>query len=106
REWASKATVRSPLSPQAWNTLGIAHYRLGEYESAIAALERAMKLRPSEHASDQFFLAMAYWRNHDERQARQWYEKAVTWMDKNGLQDPELLRYRAEAAEVLGVRER
>jgi tetratricopeptide (TPR) repeat protein len=106
REWASKATVRSPLSALVWNTLGIAHYRLGENESAIAALEKAMALRSCEHAADAFFLAMAYWRHHDEPQARRWYEKAITWMDTNRLQDPELLRYRAEAAEVLGVRDR
>jgi serine/threonine protein kinase len=106
REWASKATVRSPLSPQAWNTLGIAHYRLGEYALAIPALERAISLRSGEHVADQFFVAMAYWRHQDERQARRWYEKAITWMDRNRLQDAELVRYRDEASELLGLKGR
>jgi len=34
--------------------------------------------------------------------ARRWYDKAVTWMDKNKTQAEALRRYRAEAEKLLG----
>jgi serine/threonine protein kinase len=105
REWAGNAAERHPASAEAWNALGIAHYRLSDYPSAIAALKKAASLRSDEHAADEFFLAMAYRQVGDERQAREWYGKAVAWMERNRLQDQELLRYRAEAADVLGIRD-
>ena len=37
-----------------------------------------------------------------EPQYRSWYERAVQWMEKNKPQDEELLRFRAEAAKLLG----
>jgi serine/threonine protein kinase/tetratricopeptide (TPR) repeat protein len=103
REWAGKAAERHPAYVEAWNTLGITHYRLGDYPSAIAALKKAASLRSDEHAADEFFLAMAYRQVGDERQAHEWYGKAVAWMEKNRLQDQELLRYRAEVAALMGA---
>ena len=38
-------------------------------------------------------------------QARTWYNKAIAWMDKNRPKDEELLRFRAEAAALLGLAE-
>ena len=35
-----------------------------------------------------------------------WYEKAVQWMDKNKPDDEELKQFRAEAAELLGMKEK
>jgi hypothetical protein len=47
---------------------------------------------------------MAYWQSGQRNEARTWYDKAIGWMDKNRPTDPELLRFRAEAAELLGIR--
>lgn len=46
---------------------------------------------------------MAYWQigRHDE--ARMWYDKATEWMDQNQPDNEELLRFRAEAAQLLGI---
>ena len=51
---------------------------------------------------DWFFLAMSHWQLGDKKQARQWYDQAVAWMDKHMPQNEELIRFHAEAAEVLG----
>jgi serine/threonine protein kinase len=102
-QWASKSNERSPRAAEDWATLGIAHYRLGEYAPAIAALEKAIALRGYEHAADQFFLAMACWGHRDERQAQEWYRRAMAWIDKNQVKAPELLRYRDEASALLHV---
>jgi hypothetical protein len=43
------------------------------------------------------------WQSGDKEQARKWHGRAVEWMDKNKVEDQELLGFRAEAAELLGV---
>ena len=52
---------------------------------------------------DWFFLAMAHWKLGNQEEARRWYDKAVEWTDEHGPGDEELRRFRAEAAELLGV---
>jgi len=98
----AKEAVR--LMPDAhWNTLGAAHYRAGDHQAAVAALEQSMKVRNGGDSFDWFFLAMAHRRLGHGDDAREWYDKAVTWMDKNQPTNEELRRFQAEAAEVLAV---
>jgi len=49
---------------------------------------------------------MAHWRLGDKAQARSWYDKAVPWMEKNQPKNAELIRFRTEAAALLGVNEK
>jgi hypothetical protein len=42
----------------------------------------------------------------DKTEARKWYDQAVEWMEKNEPRHEQLRRYRAEAAELLGVKEK
>ncbi len=100
---AKKAIEISPQAGSFWNTLGIAHYRAGEWNAAIAALEKSMKLAKGGDSADWFFLAMANWQLRQKQQARKWYDQAVQWMDKNKPKDEELGRFRSEAAELLGL---
>ena len=86
-----------------WNTLGVAHYRASDWKSAIAALEKSIKLRQGGDSFDWFFLAMAHWKLGEKEEARKWYDRAVTWMDKNSPNDEELRRFREEAAKLLKV---
>lgn len=60
-----------------------------------------MSLRDGGDSMDWFFLAMAEWQLSNKDAARQWYEKAVDWLEKNSPNDGELMRFRAEAAERL-----
>jgi len=53
-------------------------------------------------AFDWFFLAMAKHRL-GHKDAREWYDEAVAWMEKDKPDDKELKRFRAEAEEVLGI---
>jgi serine/threonine protein kinase/Tfp pilus assembly protein PilF len=104
-ELAQKAVKISRWSGGHWNTLGVAHYRAGDWKAAVTALEKSVAFRKGGDSFDWFFLAMAHWRLGEKKQARQWYDKAVPWMDKNKPQDEELCRFRAEAAELLGVKD-
>jgi len=87
------------------NTLGVAHCRAGNWDKAIETLNRSSELRNGGDSFDWFFLAMAHWQLAHKDEARQWYGKAVDWMEKNKPDDEALCRFRAEAAELLGVTE-
>jgi tetratricopeptide (TPR) repeat protein len=102
---AKKAVELAPKEGDYWNTLGAAHYRAENFKEAVAALEKSMELREGGDSFDWFFLAMAYWHLGEKEKASSWYEKAVDWMDKNDPKNEELLRFRAEAAELLGTKE-
>jgi tetratricopeptide (TPR) repeat protein len=102
---AKKAVELAPKEANYWNTLGAAHYRAGNWKEAVAALEKSMKLGNGGHSLDWFFLAMAHWQQREKEKARSWFDQAVQWMDKNQPNNEELRRFRAEAAELLGIKE-
>jgi serine/threonine protein kinase len=103
------ATKALELDPHSWrvrNTLGMAHYRAGDNRAAVVTLEESIKLHEGGNSFDWFFLALAHWRLGDREQAHDWYAKAVAWMDEHKPEDGELKCFRAEAAELLGVKDR
>jgi tetratricopeptide (TPR) repeat protein len=106
-ELAKKAIELAPKSGTRWNTVGVAHYRAGNWQAAVSALEKSIALSKGHHyCIDAFFLAMAYWQQGRKDEARNCYGKAVEWMQKNKPQDEELLRFRAEAQQLLGIGEK
>ncbi len=104
-ELAKKAVELMPISGECLNTLGIAQYRSGRWKTAIEVLEKANKLSDKIFSFSGFFLAMAHWQLDEKLEARTWYDQSVDWMAKNMPNDPDLLRFREEAAELLGVTE-
>jgi hypothetical protein len=57
-------------------------------------------------AAQWFFLAMAYWKLGEKDKARAWYDRAAAWMDKHHPNSGDLRRFRAEAAQVLELKEK
>ena len=98
---AQKAADVQSQSPDYKNTLGVAHYRNGNYRAAITELESAVNLRWGGNTVDWLFLAMAHWRLGDRDKARTWFDRAVKWMDKYNPPDDELRRFRTEAEALL-----
>src|SRR5262249_49793945 len=74
---AQKAVDLIPQFASHWRTLGAAHYRAGNPESALAALKKSMELRKGGDSFDWFFLAMAHGRLGNKEDARKWYDRAV-----------------------------
>jgi tetratricopeptide (TPR) repeat protein len=99
---ARQAVKASPADPGYLNTLGVACYYAGDWQGAVEGLNNAVQLRKGGTGCDWLFLAMAHWRLGHKDEARRWYEKAETGMDKNRAQDEELRRFHAEAAALLG----
>ena len=60
----------------------------------------------ADFSSNGFFLAMAHWRRGEKAQARKWYSPSLIWMEKHAPKNEELLRFRAEAASLLGLPEK
>jgi len=107
-EMAKKAIELAPLQGGHWNTLGVAQYRAGQWRAAIEALTKSMELRAGGDSFDSFFLAMAYWQLGNKDEAGTWYDRGVTWIEKNRAlldndqqHDAELKRFRTEAEELL-----
>jgi len=101
---AKKATELAPTLWMTWNTLGEASYRAGQWKEAIAALEMGLPLHNGGDSEDFFFLAMAHERAGNKVEARKRYQQGVDWMDKHAPKNADLLRFRAEAASLLGVK--
>jgi serine/threonine protein kinase len=102
-ELAKKALEVEPDSSRLWITLGVAHYRQGEWKAAASALETGLRQNRPETGRGTFYLAMTYALRGDGERASRFYEQAVKWMDKNQPRNPDLVRMRAEAGEVLKV---
>jgi tetratricopeptide (TPR) repeat protein len=95
-ELAREAVGLTPKVAEQWSTLGVAHYRAGNWTESVGALQKSMDLGMRGDGLGGFFLAMAHWRLGNKGQARTWYDRALAWVE--GSQPP-----RAEAAQLLGV---
>jgi len=100
-ELAQKAAEKGPQAWYCWRALGQAQYRLGDWKASIAALDKSMEFYSGGNSGDWFFLAMAHWQLGNQPHARQWFDKALKWMDKYQPKNEELLRFRAEADALL-----
>jgi serine/threonine protein kinase/tetratricopeptide (TPR) repeat protein len=99
----SQAIELAPKVPDYSNTLGVAHYRAGDWRQAIETLNKAMALGTAGNSFDSFFLAMAYWQIGEKDMARQAFAQGVQWMEENQPTNDELRRIRAETAELLMI---
>jgi uncharacterized protein HemY len=112
-ELASAAVTGMPGEGNFRNTPGAACYRAGDWKAAVAAFDESMKLRDGGDAFDWFFLAMTHRKMSDPTEARDWYDRAVKWvennapaLEKNPEQAEELHRFRSEEEEVLGLQKK
>jgi len=100
---AHRAVAAAPQNGNFWNTLGVAQCQAHDFHGALASLDRSMELRAGGDPDDWFALAMAYWQLGEKQKAHEWYEKAAEWTDKNKPHIEQIRRFRAEAAQLLGI---
>jgi serine/threonine protein kinase/Flp pilus assembly protein TadD len=110
-ELAKKAVQLAPQKGMPWNTLGVAHYRTGDWKAAVAALDKSVELGQGGDAFDHLFLAMAHRKLGNHAEAGKWYDRAVAWLAKNKAAlarnkalAEELQRIQSEAEEVLELK--
>jgi serine/threonine protein kinase/tetratricopeptide (TPR) repeat protein len=104
----AEANVRDyPKDGQLRTTLGIAQYRARNFKDAAASLAKAAELDGDRRIAPRgFFLAMARLSTGEKDMAHAAFDEAAAWMDAEGRPDhPALVRNRAEAAVLLGVKD-
>jgi len=116
-ELAKKLVQASPNEAWFWEVYGVARYRTGDWKGAVETLEKANTLLRNpdglEDASPSFFLAMAYWQLGDNPKGRHWFDRSVRSMQRELIEkkgwwpnDAELKRLHAEAAVLIGVKQK
>ena len=112
-EWvldvARRAVELGPEDQGSWQWLGLAEYRNGHWDAAIAATERCIELRggpPEEfHA---LILALAHGQKGDLERARSWYDRAVERIERSRKEEgyrtePIVKSFLDEAEALLGL---
>jgi serine/threonine protein kinase/tetratricopeptide (TPR) repeat protein len=106
---AKQAVAEAPANGYIWNTLGLAHYRNGNWPEALTALEKSMQLGSGGDSFDRFLLAMTHWQMGHKEQARDWFRQGVEYMEtreQHSMSEEmmeDLKDLRREAAELLGI---
>jgi hypothetical protein len=86
------------------NSLGVAHYRAGNWKAAVDTLEKSRRF--AHYDSDSFilfYLSMAHGRSNEKDKARAFYHQASLWRMAFDSTEEELRRLCAEAAALLGL---
>jgi eukaryotic-like serine/threonine-protein kinase len=99
---ARKSVHLSHKSGAFWNTLGVVHYRSGQWKEAAGALEESMRLRNGGDANDWLFMAMICQRQGQPSQARCWYDRSLAWLKAQTADDRMLSQIRDETECLLG----
>lgn len=97
-EVAEETFARSSSSAEFAATVGIAHFRNGDYESAAQWLTKANDFRQSPRAYDLLFLAMTNQRLERADAARQQFDSATQLMNESMRGNLELTRLHLETA--------
>jgi len=100
-ELATRGLKLEPKNTMLPNTLGVAHFRAGNLQDSIDWLTESGARNHGLEGFDWFFVAMAHWRLGHKDEAHQWHAKAIEWMDTNRPTNHELVRFRAEAEELM-----
>jgi tetratricopeptide (TPR) repeat protein len=101
---AQKAVAMSRENADFLNTLGMAQYRHGQWQAAVASLNEAKQRHQEHDEGDWLFLAMAHWRLGDKKTARACYDRAVEILKPFEYPPTEGARWRAEAALLMGLK--
>jgi len=106
-EWAQAADQCAPDDGYILNTLGVAYYRAGKYDDAVAILKRSEQMNRSpsgtSHWADASFLAMSEFQRRDPTQAAVWFEKLQTSMQESDAASRDDARgFLKEAIDLLG----
>ena len=121
-ELGKEAVELAPQSSLVWQYFGWVQYRAGNWKASIEALEKSCKLQNPGDSCQWIVMALAHGKLANEKElpeqertrhkaeARRWYDEAVKQIDIWGAGGNSIMQatraFRAEAAELLGVKEK
>jgi tetratricopeptide (TPR) repeat protein len=100
---AEEAFDQLPDSWSSWFQLAVIHYRAGNWEESLRAINEAHDRKSEGTCTSWSLAAMAHWQLGHKEEARAWYSKTVVRMEQTGCRNPEHHRFAREAAELLGL---
>ena len=98
---ASQAAEAKPQDANFQHTLGVAQYRAGKFDSALASLEESVALKSKPSPYDFLFLAMVHYQLGKANDAKSYYAKGIDWMEQHDVGNRDLIRFRAEAERLM-----
>jgi hypothetical protein len=82
---ADAAVAEAPQRNLWLQFRGIALYRLGQYQAAISALQKAATPSGTNDVVEVLFIAMSHWQLGNQNEAKQWYAKVANQSGANHL---------------------
>ena len=102
-ELARMALHHRPDVAEYYQTLGLVHYRAGNWQEAIGPLEKSIELEGKPLPLAALFLAMAHARLGNEKEAQRWYETgSAEALPVEGPMHEAFEAARGEARQLLG----
>jgi tetratricopeptide (TPR) repeat protein len=106
---AKKITHDNRQDGECWSTLGVCHFRTGEWRECVAALKESLRLKEEGDAFTHFYLAMALHQSGDRTEARAMLKKGIQLMDtevsvQRKWDDPDILRTLSRRHELPSLR--
>lgn len=98
---ARLAVELNPASANNLNNLGVALYRMGQYQESADTLEKADAMIDGGDRPHRMFLAMAYWQLGNKERARATFAEGAAWIEENPTEEGS--RFRDEAEQLLGL---
>ena len=92
--------LRQPEIAFRYDATGRSWYDAGDFESAIRFLKQSCDLREDDHAYACLQLAMAYGKLNQQDEGLRWLERAEDKIDKDGIENTELVDFQ-KLADVL-----
>ena len=99
---ARRAVEQAPDNWDYRGTLALVDYRLGNYRSSRASLEKCVRLPGRDHSYDWLMLTMTVWQLGCQSEARECYTKALVSLGQDNPTNLDLILLCNEAAELLG----
>ena len=104
-ELAQKAIDLKSDDANNLSTLGVAQYRVGNWQAAVEALEKADAMIEEGDREHRMFLAMAHWQLGDKERARELYAQGAAWISEHRENSEKQIGFRAEAEELMKITE-
>jgi tetratricopeptide (TPR) repeat protein len=104
---AQKALDLFPEAYYLWFFRGVAYFRTGNFQAALRDLQAAKQRRPRkrDNSLELFSIAMVHWQLGEKDEARNAYREGVQRIEEYRGDETWMLALRAEAAELLGIKE-
>jgi tetratricopeptide (TPR) repeat protein len=107
RKLVQSVTKAVPERRPAWRTLSLAHYRLGQWDAAEAALQTLFTSATDEStdAGALYLLAMIQWQKGERDEAREAFDRATAAMKSTNMSDSNIDILANEARLLLASKE-